>query len=77
MFKDLVEYLVQQLVIKAEAVRITEEFSDGVYRYSADVDDRDRGKVIGKEGQTIRSLRYFLSTIAPDGATVEFDLVQQ
>ena len=55
--KDLLDYIVKSLVSKPEAVHIEETHNDNVVDLSLSVDPSDMGIVIGKAGQTIKSIR--------------------
>ena len=57
MYKDLVEYLVKSLVGNTEAAQITEKEVDGRIVITVKVDSADRGRVIGKDGRIIKSIR--------------------
>lgn len=63
--KDFLEYLIKSIVKNEEAVRIEESISsDDACDLSLKVDKEDMGLVIGKEGKTIRSIRYLLKAKA-------------
>jgi predicted RNA-binding protein YlqC (UPF0109 family) len=54
---ELIEYLARQLVDEPEVVRVdTEEGTDAVL-FRLHVAPADRGKVIGRGGRLVRSLR--------------------
>ena len=57
MYKDLVEYLIKSLVDNTEAVQITEVEADGRTVITVKVDSKDMGRVIGKDGRIIKSIR--------------------
>ena len=58
--KDLLEFIVTSLVTKPEAVSIDEENMDGSINLNLTVDPSDMGLIIGKGGQTIKSIRKLL-----------------
>lgn len=59
--KDLVEYIVKQIVTSPEAVNVDEQVGeDGSVALTLTVDPVDMGLVIGKGGQTIKSIRKLL-----------------
>lgn len=62
--RDLLEYLVKNLVGQPEAVKIDEETSDNMVSFNLIVAPEDMGMVIGKGGQTIKSIRRLLITRA-------------
>ena len=57
MYKDLVEYLVKSLVDNKDAVVITETENDGKTVITVKVEGTDMGRVIGKDGRIIKSIR--------------------
>lgn len=58
--KDLLSYIVTSLVTKPEAVSIDEENVEGSINLNLTVDPSDMGLIIGKGGQTIKSIRKLL-----------------
>lgn len=62
--KDLIDYIVKNLVTKPEAVTIDETSSEGGVQLLLTVDPEDMGLVIGKNGQTIKALRRILGVRA-------------
>ena len=61
--EDLVHYLVEPLVTTPEAITITElpEPKDGATVVQIEVDEKDVGRVIGRQGRVIRSLRGLMT----------------
>lgn len=57
MYKDLIEYLVKSLVDNKEAVLLTEAEDDGKTVITVKVEATDMGRVIGKDGRIIKSIR--------------------
>lgn len=55
--KDLVEYIVKNLVTVPDAVSVTETSSEDGVNLLLKVDPSDMGLVIGKSGQTIKAIR--------------------
>ena len=71
MYKDLVEYLIKSLVDNTEAVVITETDVDGITVITVKVDSSDMGRVIGKDGRIIKSIREIVRAYsAKNGAKV-------
>jgi predicted RNA-binding protein YlqC (UPF0109 family) len=62
--KDLVEYIVKQLVTKPDEVSIEEGQDEGGFVLHLSVNPEDMGIVIGKGGQTIKSIRKVLAVRA-------------
>jgi len=62
--KRLVETIVRRLADDPAAARITEGFEGKTLVYDIDVPEADRGRLIGREGRTVRALRAFVSAAA-------------
>jgi predicted RNA-binding protein YlqC (UPF0109 family) len=58
--KDAVEKIVGALVGEKEAVEITEEKSDRANVIKVRVAESDMGRIIGREGRTIKAIRSLL-----------------
>jgi predicted RNA-binding protein YlqC (UPF0109 family) len=75
--KDLLEYIVKNLVSNPDAVTVEEENQDGNVNLYLTVDPTDMGIVIGKGGQTIHSLRKILTVRAiAENVRVNLQLVE-
>ena len=66
MSKEIVEYIVKALVEKPELVRIVEKRIESRVLLEINVDESDLGKVIGKSGRTIKSIRSIVGLIFKD-----------
>ncbi|HKE53631.1 MAG TPA: KH domain-containing protein [Actinomycetota bacterium] len=55
--RDLLDYLVRELVDEPDAVRIEETEDDRGVVYTLRVGPDDVGKVIGRGGRTVRAIR--------------------
>jgi predicted RNA-binding protein YlqC (UPF0109 family) len=55
--RDTVEMIVKALVDETDAVDVREIERDGTTRIEVRVAQPDMGKVIGKQGRTVRALR--------------------
>jgi len=62
--KEFVEYLIKQLIDKPDEVHINEIAGQRTVVFELRVADGELGKVIGKHGQTARSIRTLLSAAA-------------
>ena len=62
--KDLLEYIVKNLVSNPEAVVIEQSGGQGEVNLLLTVDPADMGLIIGKSGQTIRAIRKLLTVRA-------------
>lgn len=75
MVKELVEHIVQKLVDKPEAVQIEQRIDGNKEMLDIRVDASDRGKVIGKQGQTIKAIRALIHILAPQDKKIVVDIV--
>lgn len=62
-FKGFIEYTVKQLVSNPDAVEVTEAEDDLGTLVTLQVAPEDMGKIIGKAGQTAKSLRVLLRVV--------------
>ena len=64
--KDLVEYIVRSITSKPDEVKITESEEDesGRVILTLEVSEEDKGRVIGKQGRVIQSIRTLLRVTA-------------
>lgn len=76
MTKELVEYVVKQLVNKPDAASVSLSKTDDKTLIEITVDELDRGKVIGRSGQTIKALRMLVSAIVADDKKITVDLAK-
>lgn len=62
--KELVEYIAKAIVDNPDAVKVTEEPAEGGVVLKLEVALEDKGKVIGKQGQTAKAIRTLLRIAA-------------
>ena len=62
--QDLVKFLAQSLVDRADEVIVEEMEEDGAAVFELTVAEEDLGKVIGKQGRTARSVRTILGAVS-------------
>ena len=62
--KKLIETVVRRLCDQPDQARILETFEGRTAVYEIDVPEADRGRLIGREGRTVRALRSFVSAAA-------------
>ncbi len=62
--KTLVEYLVKALVDKPEEVEVREIEGEKTTVYELRMAKEDLGKIIGREGRTIKAIRTLLTAAA-------------
>ena len=58
--KDTLHYIVSAIVDNPDAVVIEEHEEDGILNLMITVAPEDMGKIIGKEGKVIRSIRNIM-----------------
>jgi predicted RNA-binding protein YlqC (UPF0109 family) len=58
--KDTLQFIVSSIVDKADAVHIDEQEAEDITNLIITVDKEDMGKIIGKEGKVIRSIRNIM-----------------
>lgn len=61
--KDFVEYLIKNIVAEPDAVEIKQIDGEKRTLIEVEVDAQDIGKVVGKNGRVIRSIRTLASSI--------------
>ncbi len=74
--KDMVEYVARALTSNPDAVKVLEEDDGNRTVFRLVVDEKDKGKVIGRDGrvaQSIRSLLRVAATKAGTRITLEID----
>jgi predicted RNA-binding protein YlqC (UPF0109 family) len=55
--KDTLHFIIASIVDEPDHVQIFEEEQEGITQFKISVAKQDMGKVIGKEGRVIRSIR--------------------
>jgi predicted RNA-binding protein YlqC (UPF0109 family) len=76
MLKSVIEHVIKHLVDYPESVVVNENSTASKDIFEIKVHDADVGKVIGKEGQTIRALRMFIQAIVPQGKEIEITVAK-
>ena len=59
--KLFLKYLIQNIVQKPEAVKIEKREEKEITVFLIDVDEADRGRIIGKQGKVIIALRNLIN----------------
>ena len=62
--KELIEHIARALVEKPADVSVTEVPKDNAFILELRVAKEDLGRVIGKQGRTVRAMRTLLAAIA-------------
>lgn len=70
MIKKILEDAVRSLATNPGLVIVHENCEGGSCSYEIEVSDADRGRIIGKDGQTIRALRMLVQAAVSDDQTV-------
>jgi predicted RNA-binding protein YlqC (UPF0109 family) len=62
--KRLIETIVRRLSDNPAEARVSETFEGTTVVYDVEVPEADRGRLIGREGRTVRALRSFVGAAA-------------
>ncbi len=62
--KELLTYIVQNLVEKPDEVSVTEREANGETVFEVRVADGDMGKVIGRQGRIAKAIRILMKAVA-------------
>lgn len=74
--KQLVEYIAKSLVVNADAVSVAEKSTDNGLVLELKVDKEDLGRIIGRQGKTVKAIRQLI-TAAATKAKIKVSLVVQ
>ena len=74
--KELLTYIVQNLVDDPDKVSVTEREADSETVYEVRVADGDMGKVIGRQGRIVKEIRILMKAVAQrKGRKVSVEIV--
>ncbi|MCL2083177.1 MAG: KH domain-containing protein [Oscillospiraceae bacterium] len=73
--KELLQYLVEQMVDDPGSISITEAEKEGRLVYELRVAPEDMGKVIGRSGFVARDLRTLIKASSAEGQRVTVDII--
>lgn len=74
--KELLTYIVQNLVEKPDEVSVTEREANGETVFEVRVADGDMGKVIGRQGRIAKEIRILMRSVAQrSGKRVSVEIV--
>lgn len=74
--KELVEVIAKSLVDIPEQVSVQEIETDGATIYELSVSEEDMGKIIGRQGRTVKALRTVVNAAAlKDDKKVSIEIV--
>lgn len=75
--KNLIEFILIHIVTHPEDVAVTEQELEGEHQYSITVNPEDVGRVIGKNGSVIQSIRTIAKVRAvKEGGRVYITIAQ-
>jgi len=69
--REVVEYLAKNLADQPEAVKVTERRFRGQTVYIVETAPEDKGRIIGKKGRVIESIRTLVRAFARGRVNVE------
>lgn len=76
--KDTLEFIIKQIVDNKDEIEITESEENGILNFTIKVAKDDMGKIIGKEGKVIRSIRNVMKIKAmKQNARINISLTEQ
>ena len=76
MVQELVLFVVKQLVSNPDQASVTVVKSGEKNMLEINVHESDRGKVIGRDGQTIKALRMLANAVAVDDRKIMVDIAK-
>ena len=62
--RKLIETIVRRLSDRPEDTRVTESFEGHTVVYEVSVPEGERGRLIGRDGRTVRAIRAFVGAAA-------------
>ena len=75
--KELLTYIVQNLVEKPDEVSVTEREANGETVFEVRVADGDMGKVIGRQGRIVKEIRILMKAVAQrQGKKVSVEIME-
>ena len=76
--KEFLKYVVVQLVDRPEEIILRDEERNGVHQFILELPQSEVGKVIGKQGSTIRAIRNLMANAADrHGGRVTLEIVEK
>jgi len=77
MVQELIKHIVLSLVEHKEGVRVVqEEGAHDQLLFKVTVDNRDLGRVIGREGQTIKAIKALVTVVNPEQKSISIDICE-
>ena len=73
--KEFVEYIVRSLVSNHEHILVNVREEQGTVTVNVNVAEEDMGRIIGRKGRTVNSIRSLLRVLGSErGMRVELDI---
>ena len=73
--KEFVEYIVRSLVSNHEHILVNVREEQGIDTVNVNVAEEDMGRIIGRKGRTVNSIRSLLRVLGSErGMRVELDI---
>ncbi|MFL2651400.1 MAG: KH domain-containing protein [Anaerolineales bacterium] len=73
--KEFVEYIVRSLVSNHEHILVNVREEQGIVTVNVNVAEEDMGRIIGRKGRTVNSIRSLLRVLGSErGMRVELDI---
>ena len=73
--KEFVEYIVRSLVSNHEDILVNVREEQGTVTVNVNVAEEDMGRIIGRKGRTVNSIRSLLRVLGSEhGMRVELDI---
>lgn len=76
MLTSFIEYIVKSLVDNPDRVTVTQTHEGDKIVVGVKVGEEDLGRVIGKDGQTIRAIRSLAFAVSPAGSDISVDIIK-
>jgi predicted RNA-binding protein YlqC (UPF0109 family) len=77
MIKELIEHMVKTIVSQPDKVQVVVSKEQDTAHVTISVASQDRGRLIGREGKTIRALRLCVDALTPrDGTLLAIELAE-
>lgn len=76
MLTPFIEHIVKSLVDKPDLVSISQTTEGNKVIIGVKVSEEDLGRVIGKDGQTIRAIRLLAVAVSPAGSEIAVDIIK-
>jgi predicted RNA-binding protein YlqC (UPF0109 family) len=76
MLKDLIEFIIKELVSYPDQVIVVEKQENQALIFEVQINEDDRGRLIGKEGKTIKAVRALITAVESEHQKVSIEIVK-